>query len=67
MYDSRTADEATATTTMPNTIHAMDPDTAELFAEIDACLEAWGQSIEEGKALAREVLDACAVLEEWSC
>jgi hypothetical protein len=52
---------------MTDTRNALDQDTAALFAEIDACLDQWGRSIEEGRALAREVLDACAVLEEWSC
>lgn len=46
--------------------YAIDPDTAELFAQIDQCLEEWRQSIQEGQDLAREILDYCAVIEEWS-
>ncbi len=46
---------------------ALDREIAEILAGIDATLEAWGHSIEEGLALAREVRDACSILEEWSC
>jgi hypothetical protein len=77
-YSERTADEATAITPMTNTIHAMDLDTAELFAEIDACLEQYRHSIDRGLALAAEMrqiadatdaglADARAELEEWYC
>jgi hypothetical protein len=52
---------------MTDTRNALDQDTAEIFAEINALMDEWGRSIEEGLALAREVLDACAALEEWSC
>jgi hypothetical protein len=46
---------------------ALDREIAEIFAAIDAELEAWGRAIEAGRALAREVRDACAELEEWLC
>ena len=46
---------------------ALRSEITDLLLEIDATLEAWGHSIEEGLALAREVRDACSILEEWSC
>ena len=52
---------------MTDQTRALAPEDAELFAEIDVCLERWGHAIEAGLALAHEVRDACAELEEWLC
>jgi hypothetical protein len=46
---------------------ALDREIAEILAGIDATLEAWGRSIEDGMALAHQVRDAAAALEEWTC
>ena len=40
-------------------------ETEMVLAEIDAALEAYGRSIERGLALAAEMLDMAAMLEEW--
>ena len=45
---------------------ALDSEIAQIFAAIDATLEAWDRSITEGLALAAELRDAAALLEEWS-
>ena len=42
-------------------------ETALLLAELDAAAEAYGRSIEQGLALAAEMRDLAAQLEEWSC
>lgn len=41
--------------------------TAQLLAEIDAAALAYGRSIERGLALAAEMRNVAALLEEWSC
>jgi hypothetical protein len=38
-----------------------------VLAQIDAALEAYGRSIERGLALAAEMRNVAALLEEWSC
>lgn len=48
-------------------IEADRQQTAQVIAEIDAALEAYGRSIERGLALAAEMRDVAAMLEEWSC
>lgn len=48
-------------------IEADRQQTAQVLAEIDAALEAYGRSIERGLALAAEMRDVAAMLEEWSC
>lgn len=48
-------------------IEADRQQTAQVIAEIDAALEAYGRSIERGLALAAEMRDMAAMLEEWSC
>jgi hypothetical protein len=42
-------------------------ETEQIFAELDAALEAYGRSIEQGLALAAEMRDLAAQLEEWFC
>lgn len=46
---------------------ALAASTAEVLAELDACLEAYGRSIDRGLALAAEMRDVAALLEEWDC
>ena len=41
--------------------------TEQVLAELDAALDAYGRSIERGLALAAEMRDLAAQLEEWSC
>ena len=41
--------------------------TEQLLAEIDAAALAYGRSIERGLALAAEMRNVAALLEEWSC
>jgi hypothetical protein len=41
--------------------------TDQLLAEIDAAADAYGRSIEQGLALAAEMRNVAALLEEWSC
>lgn len=41
--------------------------TEQLLAEIDAAALAYGRSIERGLALAAEMRNVAAMLEEWSC
>lgn len=48
-------------------IEADRQQTAQVLAEIDAALEAYGRSIERGLALAAEMRDVAAMLDEWSC
>ena len=48
-------------------IEADRQQTAQVIAEIDAALEAYGRSIERGLALAAEMRDVAAMLDEWSC
>lgn len=48
-------------------IEADRQQTAQVLAEIDAALEAYGRSIERGLALAAEMRNVAAMLEEWSC
>lgn len=48
-------------------IEADRQETALLLAELDAALSAYGRSIERGLALAAEMRDLAAQLEEWSC
>ena len=42
-------------------------ETEQILAELDAALEAYGRSIEQGLALAAEMRDLAAQLEEWFC
>lgn len=42
-------------------------ETDAVIAEVDAALEAYGRSIERGLALAAEMRNVAAMLEEWSC
>ncbi len=44
---------------------ALRSEITDLLLEIDATLEAWGHSIEEGLQAAHQLRDACAALEEW--
>jgi len=46
-------------------IEADRQQTAQVIAEIDAALKAYGRSIERGLALAAEMRDVAAMLEEW--
>jgi hypothetical protein len=46
-------------------IEADRRETEMVLAEIDAALEAYGRSIERGLALAAEMRDMAAMLEEW--
>jgi len=48
-------------------IEADRQQTAQVLAEIDAAIEAYGRSIERGLALAAEMRNMAAQLEEWSC
>ena len=48
-------------------IEADRRETEMVLAEIDAALESYGRSIERGLALAAEMRDVAAMLEEWSC
>jgi CO dehydrogenase nickel-insertion accessory protein CooC1 len=48
-------------------IEADRQETEMVLAEIDAALEAYGRSIEQGLALAAEMRNVAAMLEEWSC
>ena len=48
-------------------IEADRQQTAQVLAEIDAALEAYGRSIERGLALAAEMRNVAAMLDEWSC
>ncbi len=48
-------------------IEADRQETALLLAELDAALSAYGRSIERGLALAAEMRDLAAQLEEWFC
>lgn len=45
---------------------ALDSEIALILAEIDATLEAWDRSIQDGMALAQEMRNAAAVLSEWT-
>jgi hypothetical protein len=42
-------------------------ETEQILAELDAALKAYGRSIEQGLALAAEMRDLAAQLEEWFC
>lgn len=46
-------------------IEADRQETALLLAELDAAIEAYGRSIERGLALAAEMRNVAAQLEEW--
>jgi hypothetical protein len=48
-------------------IEADRQETAMVLEQIDAALEAYGRSIESGLALAAEMRNVAAILEEWSC
>ena len=56
-----------ATRTLLAEIEADRQETALLLAELDAAIEAYGRSIERGLALAAEMRDVAAQLEEWFC
>lgn len=55
------------TRTLLAEIEADRQETALLLAELDAALDEYGRSIERGLALAAELRDLAALLEEWSC
>jgi hypothetical protein len=48
-------------------IEADRQETEQVLAELDAAIEAYGRSIERGLALAAEMRNVAAQLEEWFC
>lgn len=46
---------------------ALAASTTQVLAELDAAAKAYGRSIERGLALAAELRDLAAQLDEWSC